>query len=64
VRSAAVARVLGIFGCVLGTGTVIAQPTGLLGKNPHFFFLAVIGQAIWFFSGGLQMFKEVEKLRS
>ncbi|HWY49981.1 MAG TPA: hypothetical protein VNW72_00715 [Chthoniobacterales bacterium] len=63
-RSAAVARVLGIFGCVLGTGTVIAQPTGLLGKNPHFFFLAVIGQAIWFFSGGLQMFKEVEKLRS
>jgi hypothetical protein len=71
VRSAALARVLGIFGCVLGPGTIIAQLTGLLGKNPHMFFLAVIGQAIWFFSGGLQLFlrfnnaneEEVEKLR-
>jgi hypothetical protein len=59
VRSAALARVLGIFGCVLGTGTIIAQLTGLLGKNPHFFFLAVIGQAIWFFSGGLQLFLRI-----
>jgi hypothetical protein len=56
VRSVALARVLGIFGCVLGTATVIAQLTGLLGKNPHIFFLVVIGQAIWFFSVGLQLF--------
>lgn len=57
VRSAALTRSLGIFGCVLGTATVIAQLTGWLGQYPHIFFVVLIGQAIWFFTAGVQLFR-------
>jgi hypothetical protein len=57
VRSAALARALGVFGCVLGTATVITQLTGWLGQYPHIFFIALTGQAIWFFSAGMQLFR-------
>jgi hypothetical protein len=49
------ARAIGIFGCLLGAATLIGQFTGWLGRNPHTFGIALIGQALWFFSAGVQL---------
>jgi hypothetical protein len=55
VRRGALARALGIFGCLLGAGTIIGQFTGWLGQYPHIFAMVLVGQAIWFFSAGVQL---------
>jgi hypothetical protein len=57
VHRGALARALGIFGCLLGPGAVIGQFTGWLKQDPHIFVMALIGQAIWFFSAGVQMYR-------
>jgi hypothetical protein len=57
VRRGALARALGIFGCLLGAGAVIGQFTGWLKQSPHIFVTVLIGQAIWFFSAGVQMYR-------
>ena len=49
------ARAIGIFGCLLGAATLIGQFTGSLGRNPHIFGVVLIGQALWFFSAGVQL---------
>jgi hypothetical protein len=55
VRSGALTRPLGICGCLLGAGTVIGKLTGWLEQYPHIFVMVLIGQAIWFFSAGVQL---------
>ncbi len=55
VYSGKLARALGIFGCLLGAATVIGQLAGWLGQHPHSFAMILIGQAIWFFSAGVQL---------
>jgi hypothetical protein len=55
VRRGALARSLGIFGFLLGAGTVIGKLTGWLEQYPHIFVMVLIGQAIWFFSAGVQL---------
>ena len=57
VGSGSFARVLGIFGCSLGTGTLVAKFTGLLQRYPHLFFIVLIGQAIWLSVVGLQLYR-------
>jgi hypothetical protein len=60
VRTGAVARVIGILGFLLSAGTIIALVTGLLSRNLHLFLLALVGQAIWFLSNGVQLCRSNE----
>jgi hypothetical protein len=48
VRSRALPRALGIYGCILGPLTLIAIFSGLLNLAAHGFGLVVFGQALWF----------------
>ena len=60
VRTGAVARVIGILGFLLSAGTIVALVTGLLSRNLHLFLLALVGQAIWFLSNGVQLCRSNE----
>ncbi|MBZ5599924.1 MAG: hypothetical protein LAN83_16550 [Acidobacteriia bacterium] len=53
VRSAALARAIGIYGCVLGAATVIALLSGQLDRYVHLFGMALVGQALWFVIAGV-----------
>jgi hypothetical protein len=48
VRSGALSRGVGIYGCVLGAFTVIGMLSGLLNPDVHGFGLIIFGQALWF----------------
>jgi hypothetical protein len=48
VRSVALARGVGIYGCVLGATTVIALLSGQLDRHAHVFGMVIVGQAVWF----------------
>jgi hypothetical protein len=48
VRSVALPRSVGIYGCVLGAITVIALLSGQLDRHTHMFGMVIVGQAIWF----------------
>jgi len=52
VRSRAIARGAGIYGCVLGVATVVAQLSGQLESHAHLFGMVIVGQAIWFVVAG------------
>jgi hypothetical protein len=60
VRSGAFARAIGVYGCLLGAGTMMAQAAGLLSRSLHLFFLVLIGQAIWFLANGAQLCRSNE----
>jgi len=47
-RSAALGRAVGVYGCVLGAATVIAQLSGQLDIHQHLFGAAIVGQVVWF----------------
>ena len=53
VRSAALARAVGIYGCILGAATVIALLSGQLDPYVHLFGMAIVGQALWFVISGV-----------
>jgi hypothetical protein len=54
VRSGALARALGIYGCVLAAATVIALLSGQLDRHFHIFGMVLVGQTLWFIiAGGL-----------
>jgi hypothetical protein len=53
VRSAALARAVGIYGCILGAATVIALLSGQLDRYVHLFSMAIVGQALWFVIAGV-----------
>jgi hypothetical protein len=48
VRSHALARGAGIYGCILGTATAIALLSGQLDRHAHVFEMVILGQAVWF----------------
>jgi hypothetical protein len=54
-RSRAMGRGIGIYGCVLGAVTAVGILSGLLSPSWHGFGMLILGQAIWFFiiGGGL-----------
>jgi hypothetical protein len=52
-RNAIFARGLGVYGCILGSLTVVAVLSGHLRLNVHGFGLVVLGQAIWFVLAGI-----------
>lgn len=52
-KSGALARGVGIYGCILGAAAVIALLSGQLDRHEHFFGVVIIGQAIWFFCAGV-----------
>jgi hypothetical protein len=60
VRGGAFARAIGIYGCLLGAGTMMAQAAGLLSRSLHLFFLVLIAQAIWFLASGVQLCRSNE----
>jgi hypothetical protein len=51
-RSGALARALGLYGCALGPLTVLAFVSGHVRLDVHGFGLIVLGQAAWFTSAG------------
>ena len=51
-------RPLGIYGCILGPLTVIAVLSGHIRLNVHGFGMVILGQAIWFISAGVLLWKE------
>lgn len=57
VRRSALAWGLGIFGFSLGVATVTGQLTGWLAQYPHIFGIVLIGQAIWFTTAGVQLYR-------
>jgi hypothetical protein len=52
-RSGALARGVGIYGCILGPVTLVAVFSGLLNLGAHGFGLVVFGQALWFIIVGV-----------
>jgi len=58
VRSRALARSLGIFGCVLAVATVISLMSGLLDRYMHLFMMVLTGQTIWFIIAGTLLWRE------
>jgi len=55
IRSGALARALGWYGCLLGPITVAPVFAGHLRLDPHGFGLIVLGQAIWFVGAGAEL---------
>lgn len=55
VRSGALSKGVGIYGCVLGAITVIGVLAGLLNPDVHGFGLIIFGQALWFIISGVQL---------
>jgi hypothetical protein len=52
-KNRALARGLGIYGCVIGPVAVLAVASGRLGMDVHGFGAVVLGQAIWFVTAGV-----------
>jgi len=57
-RSSIFARALGVYGCILAPLTLIAVLSGHLRLNVHGFGMVVLGQAVWFISAGVLLWKE------
>lgn len=57
-RSSTFPRALGIYGSILGPLTLFAMLSGHLRLNVHGFGLVVLGQAVWFISAGVLLWKE------
>jgi hypothetical protein len=58
VRSNLLSRSLGIYGCVLGPLTVLAVLAGHVRLDVHGFGAVALGQAVWFISAGVLLWKE------
>ena len=52
------ARWLGIYGCILGPLTALAVLSGHLRLNVHGFGLVVLGQAVWFITAAVMLWRE------
>jgi hypothetical protein len=57
-RSGEFSRGLGVYGCILGPLTLIAVLSGHIRLNVHGFGMVVLGQAVWFISAGILLWKE------
>jgi hypothetical protein len=57
IRSRALARGLGICGCLLGAATVITLLSGQLDRQAHLFGVVIVGQAVWFIAAGALLFR-------
>jgi hypothetical protein len=57
-RSGLFSRSLGIYGCVVAPLTLIAVLSGHVRLNVHGFGMVILGQAIWFISAGVLLWKE------
>jgi hypothetical protein len=55
------ARALGIYGCILGPLSVLGVLSGHLRLNVHGFGLIVLGQAIWFMTAGVMLWRFKEQ---
>ena len=64
-KSNAFPRGLGIYGCVIGPLTMIAVMSGHLRLNVHGFGMVILGQAIWFITSGVLLwrFKEQQPIK-
>jgi hypothetical protein len=51
-------RALGIYGCILGSLTILGVLSGHIRLNVHGFGLVVLGQAIWFITAGVLLCRE------
>jgi hypothetical protein len=58
VRSGALARGVGIYGCILGATTVIALLSGQMDRHPHIFGMVVVGQVVWFLIVGASLCRD------
>ena len=56
-KSAALARGLGLYGCVLGPLAVLALVSGHVRLDVHGFGLIVLGQALWFVGAGVLLWR-------
>lgn len=54
-------RALGIYGCILGPLTILGVLSGHIWLNVHGFGMVVIGQAVWFISAGVLLWKEKQE---
>jgi hypothetical protein len=63
-RSNIFSRTLGIFGCFLGPITILAVVSGHIRLNVHGFGAIVLGQAIWFISAGVLLWREKNPTRA
>jgi hypothetical protein len=54
-RTGALARGVGIFGCILGGVTVAVVASGLLRPDVHGFGAVILGQGIWFITVGARL---------
>jgi hypothetical protein len=57
IRSRALARGLGIYGCLLAVGTVVTLLSGQLDRQAHLFALVIVGQTIWLIAAGALLFR-------
>jgi|1185.fasta_scaffold19303_1 hypothetical protein len=57
-RTKVFSRSLGIYGCVIAPLTVIAVLSGHVRLNVHGFGMVILGQAIWFISAGVVLWKD------
>ncbi|HEV3375068.1 MAG TPA: hypothetical protein VG051_05140 [Candidatus Acidoferrum sp.] len=60
VRDRALARGVGIYGCVLGAITVAGVFSGRLNPDVHGFGLIIFGQALWFILSGASLCRDRE----
>jgi hypothetical protein len=63
-KSRVFARWLGIYGCILGPLTVLAVLSGHLRLNVHGFGLVVLGQAVWFITAGVMLWRATETVQT
>ena len=61
VRGGALARGVGVYGCILGPLTLLGVFSGHLRLNVHGFGLVVLGQAVWFIIVGTLLWRLPEK---
>jgi hypothetical protein len=52
---------LGIYGCILGPATLILVLSGYVRLNVHGFGMVVLGQAAWFISAGVLLWREKQE---
>jgi hypothetical protein len=63
-RKRDMSQALGIYGCVLGTVTLLALFSGHLRLDTHGFGVVALGQAIWFIVAGALLWTSDEKIAS
>jgi hypothetical protein len=56
-RNGTLVRALGWYGCVLGAIMIVLVFSGRLRLDPHGFGLIVVGQAVWFVSAGVELWR-------